>query len=97
MQITPLGDTALMLEFGDVIDESIYRRVHAAWQALQAAPLTAVTELVPAYTSVTLFYDPVVAVQEGAAETGIVDWLSAKVRERLKKPPKTGKTKTRTI
>lgn len=97
MQITPLGDTALMLEFGDVIDESIYRRVHAAWQALQAAPLTAVTELVPAYTSVTLFYDPVVAVQEGAAETGIVDWLSAKVRERLKNPPKTGKSKPRTI
>ncbi|MEO6994632.1 MAG: 5-oxoprolinase subunit PxpB [Lacunisphaera sp.] len=97
MQITPLGDTALMLGFGDVIDDSIYRRVAAAWQALQAAPLPAVTELVPAYTTVTLFYDPVVAVQEGAAETGIVEWLTAKVRERLKNPPKTEKSKPRTI
>ncbi len=97
MQITPLGDTALMLGFGDVIDESIYRRVQAAWQALQAAPLPAVTELVPAYTTVTLFYDPVIAVQEGAAESGIVDWLSAMVRERLKNPPKTEKSKPRII
>jgi inhibitor of KinA len=97
MQITPLGDTALMLVFGDVVDESVYRRVHAAWRTLQAEPLLAVTELVPAYTTVTLFYDPTVAVQEGAAETGIIDWLTAKVRERLKNPPKTEKSKPRSI
>ena len=97
MQITPLGDTALMLVFGDVVDESVYRRVHAAWRTLQAEPLPAVTELVPAYTTVTLFYDPTVAVQEGAAETSIIDWLTAKVRERLKNPPKTEKSKPRSI
>jgi inhibitor of KinA len=97
MQITPLGDTALMLVFGDVVDESVYRRVHAAWRTLQAEPLPAVTELVPAYTTVTLFYDPTVAVQEGATETGIIDWLTAKVRERLKNPPKTEKSKPRSI
>lgn len=97
MQITPLGDTALMLVCGDVVDESVYRRVHAAWRTLQAEPLPAVTELVPAYTTVTLFYDPTVAVQEGAAETGIIDWLTAKVRERLKNPPKTEKSKPRSI
>ncbi|HEY4247292.1 MAG TPA: 5-oxoprolinase subunit PxpB [Lacunisphaera sp.] len=97
MQITPLGDTALMLGFGDVIDESVRRRVHVAWQVLQAAPLPAVTELVPAYTTVTLFYDPMMAVQEGAPETGIVEWLTAKVRERLKNPPKTEKSKPRSV
>ena len=97
MQITPLGDTALMLVFGDVIDESIHRRVRAAWQALQAAPLPSVSELVPAYTTITLFYDPLAAVQAGAAETGIVEWLSGKVRERLKNPPKSENTKSRLI
>ena len=97
MQITPLGDTALILEWGDVIDESTYRRVHAAWQVLAAAPLPAVTELVPAYTTVTLFYDPNQAVQAGAAEDGIVEWLSGKVRERLKNPPKVEKSKGRTV
>jgi inhibitor of KinA len=97
MQITPLGDTALMLEVGDVIDESTRRRVQTAWQALRAAPLPGVTELVPAYTTVTLFYDPWQAVQAGAPEKGIADWLSAKVRERIKHPPKMEKTKPRVV
>jgi inhibitor of KinA len=97
MQITPLGDTALMLELGDVIDESTHRRVHTAWQALQASPLPAVTELVPAYTTVTVFYDPHQAVQAGAPEKGVVEWLGGKIRERLKNPPKGEKFKGRVV
>lgn len=97
MQITPLGDTALMLELGSVIDEPTHRRVQSAWQALQAAPLPAVTEVVPSYTTVTIFYDPAGAVQAGAPETAVVDWLCSKIRERLKNPPKLEKTKPRTV
>jgi len=97
MRITPLGDTALTIELGDSIDESTHGRVRGAWQALQAPPLPAVTELVPAYTSVTLFYDPYAAVQAGAPDAGIVEWLSGKVRERLKNPPKSEKVKPRTV
>ena len=48
MQIIPLGDTALLLELGEVIDEPTHGRVQTAWQALAAAPLPGVTELVPA-------------------------------------------------
>jgi len=97
MQITPLGDNALVLEVGTVIDESTHRRVQAAWRALAAAPLPAVSELVPAYTTVTLFYDPWAAVQAGAPAQGVADWLGAQVRERLKNPPKTEKVKPRIV
>jgi inhibitor of KinA len=97
MQITPLGDSALLVELGDSINESTHRRVQAAWRALAAEPLPGVSEAVPAYTSVTLFYDPWQVVQAGAPETEVVDWLSTKVRERLKNPPKTAKAKTRTV
>ncbi len=97
MQITPLGDTALVLEVGDVIDEPTHRRVQAAWRALAAAPLPAVSELVPAYTTVTVFYDPWAAVQAGAPELGITDWLADKLRDRLKNPPKLEKTKPRLV
>ena len=97
MQITPLGDNALILEVGDAIDESTHRRVQAAWRALAAEPLPGVGELVPAYTTVTVFYDPWRAVQAGAPENGIADWLAAKVRERLKHPPKMEKFKGRTV
>lgn len=97
MQITPLGDNALVLEVGSVIDESTHRRVQAAWRALAAAPLPAVGELVPAYTTVTVYYDPWAAVQAGAPEENIPEWLAAKLRERLKHPPKTEKAKPRLV
>lgn len=97
MQIIPLGDTALLLELGEAIDESTHRRVQTAWQALAGAPLPGVNELVPAYTTVAVFYDPMQAVQAGAPEGGIADWLAAKVRERLKHPPKLEKIKGRVV
>jgi inhibitor of KinA len=39
MQITPLGDSALMLVMGDAISESTHREVQAAWRALAACTL----------------------------------------------------------
>jgi inhibitor of KinA len=97
MQIIPLGDTALLLELGDTIDESTHRRVQTAWQALAAAPLPGVTELVPAYTTVTVFYEPFLVVQAGAPEASIADWLMDRLRDRLKNPPKLEKNKGRTV
>ncbi len=97
MQITPLGDSALIVELGDAINESTHLRVQTAWRALAAEPLPGVSEAVPAYTTITLFYDPSLVVQSGAPADGIVEWLGTKVRERLKNPPKTAKAKPRTV
>jgi len=97
MQITPLGDQALLVELGDSINEATHRRVQAAWRALAAEKLPGVSETVPAYTSVTVFYDPGKVVQAGAPETEIVGWLTSKVRERLKDPPKAAKAKPRRV
>jgi inhibitor of KinA len=97
MQITPLGDSALLLELGETIDESTRQRVQAAWRALTAGKLPGVSEVVPAYTSVTLFYDPWQAVQAGAPEQEIVEWLCTQVHARLKNPPKAAKARPRTV
>jgi inhibitor of KinA len=97
MQITPLGDSALIVELGDAINESTHLRVQAAWRALAAEPLPGVSEAVPAYTTVTVFYDPAAVVRAGAPPEGIWGWLGERVRERLKNPPKTSRAKPRTI
>jgi inhibitor of KinA len=97
MQFTPLGDSALMVELGDAINESTHHRVQTAWRALAAEPLPGVSEAVPAYTSVTLFYDPWRVMQAGAPAGEVISWLTTRIKERLKDPPKSAKTKPRTI
>lgn len=98
MQIRALGDSALTVELGDAIAESVHLRVQAAARALAAAPaLPGVSEVVPAYTTVTIFYDPWLVVRSGAPEDGIVPWLSERVRERLKNPPKAAKEPKRRV
>ncbi|MFI5336965.1 MAG: 5-oxoprolinase subunit PxpB [Opitutales bacterium] len=83
MQITPLGDGALILELGERMDEPTHHRVQAALAVLDQAPLPGVTELVPAYTTITVFYDPVKAVAAGAPPADIAGWLGAQVRTRV--------------
>lgn len=97
MQITPLGDDALVVELGGAIDDATHRRVQAAWRALEAAALPAVKELVPAFTTVTVFYDPGAAVKAGAPAAGIADWLGGLVRERLNHPPTTETPEPRVV
>ncbi|HYC70532.1 MAG TPA: 5-oxoprolinase subunit PxpB [Opitutaceae bacterium] len=79
MQVTPLGDSTLVLTLGDSIDEDTLTRVQSACAALEAAALPAVTELVPAYTTVTLFYDPAAAAAAGAPARDIAGWLGVRV------------------
>lgn len=88
MQITPLGDTALTLTIGDKIDEPTHRRVQTVLHQLESEPLPGVWELVPAYTTVTLFYDPLRVIEAGAPANDIAGWLGERVKERLTKSPK---------
>jgi KipI family sensor histidine kinase inhibitor len=54
----PLGDSAVTLTFGSAIDAETSARVVAAASAIQAASHPAVHDVVAAYTTVTVFYDP---------------------------------------
>ncbi|HVU18695.1 MAG TPA: 5-oxoprolinase subunit PxpB [Candidatus Didemnitutus sp.] len=87
MEIVPLGDSALLVTLGDRIDEANHARVRAATLALEHARPPAVTEIVPAYASVTVFYHPLQAIAEGAPESDVAGWLAARVRERLARLP----------
>lgn len=82
MQLTPLGDGALILEVGRQIDEPTRLGVQAVMTALEKANIPGVIELVPAYTTVTLFYDPLLALEAGAPATDVTGWLAAQVRSR---------------
>ena len=56
--IEPLGESALLLRFGNVIDHALNDRVHAAAAALRTAALPGIEDIAPAYASLLLRFDP---------------------------------------
>lgn len=56
--LAPQGDRCLMLTFGNAIDVAIGRRCAAAAWALRQAGLPGVTDIIPAFTTVAVHYQP---------------------------------------
>jgi inhibitor of KinA len=69
--VRPVGDTGLMFEFGDRIDPDTHARVLAFDAALAAAPPPGVKELVPAYASLLIHYDPLLTDAETLAAAAL--------------------------
>jgi inhibitor of KinA len=57
--IFPLGDCAVTIDFGNIISESLNDRVLSLFCDIKARPLAGMTEAVPAYSSLTVYYDVV--------------------------------------
>jgi inhibitor of KinA len=58
VDIHPLGDRAVMVTFGTRIDVKIHRMVKTFTNYLDTHPIEGMIEYVPAFTSVTVYYDP---------------------------------------
>lgn len=56
-RIFPLGDNALTIEFGKIISEEFNQKVLDLDNYLQTHPFNGLTEIIPAYSSLTIFYD----------------------------------------
>ncbi|MBX2925509.1 MAG: 5-oxoprolinase subunit PxpB [Chitinophagaceae bacterium] len=53
----PLGDSAVVAVFGDTIEDALNRHVIALCKKMQDLSPAFVTDLLPAYSSLTVFYD----------------------------------------
>ena len=62
--ILPLGDSALLIQLGDEIDITINQRVHTLAALILAAPLPGLIEVVPAYRTLLIRYDPLILMEE---------------------------------
>ena len=58
MHLSPLGDRAVLIRLGDAISEETHRLVRAVAARLTSRTVPAMIELVPAFTSVTVHYNP---------------------------------------
>ena len=56
-QIYELGDSALTIEFGNEISESVHQEVMKRFYQFQSFPLPGTLDLIPAYASLTIVFD----------------------------------------
>ncbi|WP_449619909.1 5-oxoprolinase subunit PxpB [Robertmurraya sp. Marseille-Q9965] len=64
LQFYPLGDQAVIMEFGKVINLTIHKHVQLVSHYLEEYPPDWIIEFTPAFTTITVFYNPVVLFYE---------------------------------
>jgi inhibitor of KinA len=57
-RVVPAGDSAIIVEFDELIDPVVNARTIACAEAIQAANLPGVRDVVPTYRSVAIYFDP---------------------------------------
>ena len=72
MKLEPLGDSAVVATLGSEIDTATLGSVRALAEALVAARATGIVDVVPAYATVTAFYDPLQFADPGGDAYGAV-------------------------
>lgn len=97
MHIKPLGDSALIIQLGDAIDAATHEEVQRVLHAIDQGGIPALVEAVPAYTTVTVYYDPLAAMLAGASPSGVTRWMEEKVIERIRRSGSGRLPKPRTI
>jgi inhibitor of KinA len=88
MEVKPLGDSAVLIRVTEDFDDAPERaleKVLAAQQSLVVARIPGAIEVAPAYTTVSLFYDPVMAVEAGAPVENVFGWLETQIRKAMGK------------
>jgi KipI family sensor histidine kinase inhibitor len=90
MRITSLGDAALLVEYEPVIDVSVNAHVLAASDRVRQAQLPGVRDVVPAYASFAVHFDPLradVTQQRDAIARAVARSKPAKALERCLEIP----------
>ncbi len=85
-EITPLGDSALIVrvrdQFEDAPEETL-SEVARAVSCLNEANIAGVIEVAPAYTTVAVFFDPIQIIKAGAEPARVIDWLHERILSAL--------------
>jgi inhibitor of KinA len=78
-----LGDSALTIDFGNVIDLSINEKVISLFHHLSNRPLTGMKEAVPAYSSLTIHYDFFEVNKHKEPDQTAFDWIKQQAGEMI--------------
>lgn len=81
VRLFPLGDAAVVLEFGEGISPATHRAIQAVGAYLAQHPFVGLRECVPAFTTLTVYYDPWLASED--AQHQPYEYVAAILRQLL--------------
>lgn len=81
-QIFPLGDSAATIQLGHTFNETANKRIIALFQYLQKNPIEGCKELIPAYHTLTIYFD-VIAIKKKQSAGSAFDCVKRKLEEIL--------------
>jgi inhibitor of KinA len=84
--VFPLGDSAITFDFGNVIDEIINEKVIALFHSLNKEPLPGMIEVVPAYSSLTIYYDVFQLKKSVSPMETVYEWMADQLEKRVQLP-----------
>jgi inhibitor of KinA len=96
-RIFSLGDAAITVDFVNCIDETINKEVIARFKQLQQNPLPGMIEVVPAYSSFTVFYDLKILKNKIQSHKTVFDWMQQQLEDRLQQPVQQNQTEERLV
>lgn len=85
-RIFPLGDAAITIDFGNRINEAINNEVITRFTQLQQDSLPGMIEAVPAYSSLTVYYDVIALKKKTTSGQTVFDWVKQQLEVRLQQP-----------
>jgi inhibitor of KinA len=79
--IFPLGDSAATIDLSDQISDVVNRKVLALEQWFLDHPLNGIKDLIVGYSSLSVFYDPVIIRREYSGSSGAFPFIKDKLEE----------------
>src|SRR5947207_5518191 len=83
--ISSLGDSAILINFGNIIDEDISKKVLSLFYKLNSLSIPSVKDIVPAYSSLAICYDAVEIKQKDTTSKTAFEIFSEQVKNILVK------------
>jgi inhibitor of KinA len=83
LTISPLGDSAILINFGNKIDETLNRKVLHLFHGLKNEGLPFVKDIVPAYSSLVIIYDLLIMVNKTSVNKSVVEMVTDRVKKIL--------------
>ncbi len=78
--IFPLGDNAILIDFGNELNESINKKLLGIFRKIKDQNIPGVLDVVPAYSSLTIHYD-VMEIIEKAGSRPVFDFITDQVKK----------------